>query len=62
MSDFATVNNPSKRFKHYLELKGATGKKVFYRPDRFSARDTFRSGLPEITLDGQSFTLQNISF
>jgi hypothetical protein len=45
----------------YEELIGGEGRQIFYRAQRYRARDIFRSTLPDLQIDGISYTLQDIS-
>lgn len=45
----------------YEELAGATGRRVFYRAERFAARDVFTRFPPRVLIDGVPYTLDNLS-
>jgi hypothetical protein len=45
----------------YEELKGSTGKEIWYRPPRFSARELFPARLPRVRVGTASFQLHDIS-
>ena len=45
----------------YEELVGAEGRRVFYRAERFDARDLFPRRTPAVVVDGERFELENIS-
>lgn len=45
----------------YEQLKGAQGKQVFYRAERFRASDLFPRFAVEVEIDGQLLTLSDIS-
>jgi hypothetical protein len=45
----------------YEELIGGEGRQIFYRAQRYRAREIFRSTLPNLQIDGISYTLQDIS-
>jgi hypothetical protein len=47
--------------KTYEELTGGEGRQVFYRAQRFNARDLFRQALPDLEIDRVRYTLQNLS-
>jgi extracellular factor (EF) 3-hydroxypalmitic acid methyl ester biosynthesis protein len=47
--------------RHYEELTGAEGRQVFYRAQRYKAREIFRQALPDCAIDGIAYTLQDIS-
>lgn len=47
--------------KHYEDMRGGRGRAVFYRPDRYRARDIFRRGQPSLTIGSISHTLDDIS-
>jgi len=44
----------------YEELKGSTGKEVWFRPPRFSARELFPSRLPRVRVGSDSYQLHDI--
>lgn len=45
----------------YEELTGGQGRQIFYRAQRYRARELFRLTLPEFRIDGIAYTLQDIS-
>jgi hypothetical protein len=45
----------------YEELIGGEGRQIFYRAQRYRAREIFRSTLPNLQIDGISYSLQDIS-
>ena len=45
----------------YEELPGAKGRRIFYRPERFAARDAFGSVLPTVDIDDRSHVLDDLS-
>jgi hypothetical protein len=45
----------------YEELTGGEGRQIFYRAQRYRAREIFRLTLPEFHVDGVAYTLQDIS-
>ncbi|MFT6490456.1 MAG: hypothetical protein ACJAXQ_001238, partial [Parvibaculaceae bacterium] len=45
----------------YEELTGADGKKMFFRAERFRAKDVFASHQPKIDLGGEAAVLKNVS-
>jgi hypothetical protein len=45
----------------YEELTGGEGRQIFYRAQRYRAREIFRLTLPEFRIDGIAYTLQDIS-
>lgn len=47
--------------KTYEDLAGASGRRVFYRAERFRARDVFTRFPPRVTIDGKPYTLENLS-
>ena len=47
--------------KSYEELSGAEGRRVFYRAERFEARDLFPRIRPRLSIEGTHFELENIS-
>ncbi|HEX9809817.1 MAG TPA: PilZ domain-containing protein, partial [Alphaproteobacteria bacterium] len=47
--------------KSYEELPGAVGRRVFYRAERFEARDLFPRCPPRVRVDGTTCNLENIS-
>lgn len=47
--------------KTYEELAGETGRRVFYRAERFPAREIFARFPPKVLIDGVPFTLENLS-
>jgi hypothetical protein len=49
------------RLKHYVSLKGETGRRVYFRPERFKGRVLFPDALPKVTINGLPFTLADIS-
>ncbi len=52
---------PEKTYQHYEDLKGAEGRRINYRAERYKARDIFRAGLPKVELGGAEYMLENIS-
>jgi len=49
------------RLKHYVSLKGETGRRVYFRPERFKGRVLFPDALPKVTMNGQAVTLSDLS-
>ncbi|MCF8467425.1 MAG: PilZ domain-containing protein [Sneathiella sp.] len=47
--------------KHYEELTGGEGRRVFYRAERFNAKTLMSSIAPVVNVDNQSFDLFDIS-
>lgn len=47
--------------KSYEELAGERGRTIFYRAERYRARDLFRGVLPELTIDRVDHSLEDIS-
>ena len=47
--------------RHYEDLKGGTGQRMFYRAERFEARGLFKGPMPLVELDGALVSLQNLS-
>lgn len=47
--------------RSYEELRGAQGREIFYRAERYKAAELFRHGRPVLLLDTGSFTLQDLS-
>jgi extracellular factor (EF) 3-hydroxypalmitic acid methyl ester biosynthesis protein len=47
--------------KSYEELGGSGGRTVFYRPERYRAREVFKGVTPTLTLEHVSHTLNDIS-
>jgi len=47
--------------KHYEELKGSEGKRIFYRAERFLASDVLKGASPVIKIGKQSFPLLDLS-
>ncbi len=45
----------------YEELKGSTGKEIWYRPPRINARELFPSRIPRVRVGSSSYQLQDIS-
>jgi extracellular factor (EF) 3-hydroxypalmitic acid methyl ester biosynthesis protein len=45
----------------YEELPGAKGRRIFYRPERFDARQAFGSVLPTVEIDEATHTLDDLS-
>ena len=45
----------------YEELKGSTGKEIWYRPPRINARELFPSRLPRVRVGSSSYQLHDIS-
>ena len=45
----------------YEELPGAKGRRIFYRPERFSAREAFGRVLPTVEIDERSHLLNDLS-
>ncbi len=45
----------------YEELAGETGRRVFYRAERFAARDLFTRMPPKVVIGGSPYTLENLS-
>jgi hypothetical protein len=45
----------------YEELKGSTGKEIWYRPPRIYARELFPSRLPRVRVGSSSYQLHDIS-
>jgi extracellular factor (EF) 3-hydroxypalmitic acid methyl ester biosynthesis protein len=47
--------------KTYENLTGAAGKEIFYRAERFRARDLFPRALPRVLIGGRPHHLENLS-
>lgn len=47
--------------KTYEQLPGAEGRAIFYRAERYRARDIFKRTAPELALNGITHTLDDIS-
>ena len=47
--------------QHYEQLTGAKGRQMFYRAERYRARDLFRGLLPEVEIDHAPYTLHDVS-
>jgi extracellular factor (EF) 3-hydroxypalmitic acid methyl ester biosynthesis protein len=47
--------------RSYEELRGAEGKRVYYRAERYKARDLFKRLVPEVRLDSTSYSLCDVS-
>jgi extracellular factor (EF) 3-hydroxypalmitic acid methyl ester biosynthesis protein len=45
----------------YEELKGSSGRQIFFRPQRFASNELFRDTPPKVMLHGQEFRLANLS-
>ncbi|GGF23848.1 hypothetical protein GCM10011611_32420 [Aliidongia dinghuensis] len=45
----------------YEELPGAKGRRIFYRPERFSAREAFGRVLPTVEINNRSHVLNDLS-
>jgi len=45
----------------YEELPGANGRRIFYRPQRFAAREAFGTVPPTVEIDDRSHTLDDLS-
>lgn len=45
----------------YDELTGARGRKIYYRAERYPARDLFRKVVPDVEIDGNSLILNDVS-
>jgi len=45
----------------YEELSGATGRRAFYRAERFAAREVFPRFVPRVLISGAAFNLENLS-
>lgn len=45
----------------YEQLAGAQGRSIFYRAERYRARDIFKRAAPELALNGITHTLDDIS-
>jgi hypothetical protein len=45
----------------YEELTGGEGRQIFYRAQRYRAREIFRHAVPDFQIDGIAYTLQDIS-
>lgn len=45
----------------YESLTGATGREIFYRAERFRARDVFTRLPPRLLIDGNSCAIENLS-
>lgn len=45
----------------YEELSGASGRRAFYRAERFAARDVFPRYVPRVLIGGTTFNLENLS-
>jgi hypothetical protein len=47
--------------KTYEDLTGATGRRIFYRAERFNARDLFTRMPPRVLIEGAPYSLVNLS-
>ncbi|WP_025896881.1 hypothetical protein [Sneathiella glossodoripedis] len=47
--------------KHYEELTGGEGKRVFYRAERFKASNLMQEISPQINLEEKSFDIFDLS-
>jgi len=47
--------------KHYEELTGGEGKRVFYRAERFKASTLMQNSSPQINVQGESFEIFDLS-
>ncbi len=47
--------------KHYEELSGGEGRRVFYRAERFNAKELMNSITPVVEMDDQAFDIYDIS-
>lgn len=47
--------------RKYDELMGARGRKIYYRAERYPARELFRKIVPEVEVDGYSLVLNDVS-
>ena len=45
----------------YEELKGSSGRQIFFRPQRYAAADLFHDAPPKVYLHGKEFRLSNLS-
>ena len=45
----------------YEELKGSSGRQIFFRPQRFAANELFPDTPPKVMLHGLEFRLSNLS-
>jgi hypothetical protein len=45
----------------YEELKGSSGRQIFFRPQRFAANELFHDTPPKVMLHGEEFRLTNLS-
>lgn len=45
----------------YDELTGARGRKIYYRAERYPARDLFRKVVPDVEVDGRNLVLNDVS-
>jgi extracellular factor (EF) 3-hydroxypalmitic acid methyl ester biosynthesis protein len=45
----------------YDELQGARGRAIFYRAERYRARDLFRAAVPELAIEQVNHTLDDLS-
>lgn len=45
----------------YDELTGARGRKIYYRAERYPARELFRKIVPEVEIDGNCLILNDVS-
>lgn len=45
----------------YDELTGARGRKIYYRADRYPARELFKKNIPDVEIDGNSLVLNDVS-
>src|SRR5690349_8563325 len=52
---------PGGMMKHYEELTGGSGRRIYYRAERFKARDLFKRALPDLAIDNIDYALQDIS-
>jgi extracellular factor (EF) 3-hydroxypalmitic acid methyl ester biosynthesis protein len=47
--------------KSYEELAGASGRRIFYRAERYRARDLFKHATPDLSLDDVACRLHDVS-
>lgn len=47
--------------RSYEELVGAKGRRMFYRAERYRAKDLFKRTMPDLAIDDLSYTLHDLS-
>jgi extracellular factor (EF) 3-hydroxypalmitic acid methyl ester biosynthesis protein len=60
-SHIVPFQNRKPRLKNYGSLKGETGRRVYFRPERFKGRYLFPDALPTVIIAGHKATLYDLS-